>query len=432
MKRRVWQQAWLLAGGAAAFFGATINAAPAKTLCVNPGGTGGCLKTVSKAVAAAAAGDTIVVAAGKYVDGNITIGKPLSLIGAGPATTTINAAGKNNGIYIDGRDAKTPLHEVVVSGFTIKSAKFEGILVTNASAVTIADNSVILNDLALDPKKGCVGLPAFETEEGFDCGEGIHLSGVDHSTISGNDVEHNAGGILLSDDTGATHDNLISANVVQHNLFDCGITLASHPLYAKLPKTTPRGVDRNTVTLNDSSGNGVGAMGAGAGVGLFVAPGGLETAGNVVIGNSLTGNGLPGVAFHLHTTFAGQNLNNNLVAGNFIENNGADTGDAKTPGPTGINVFGAAPISGTVIAENQIANEQVDIAANNGGRVDVHLNNLIGGGGKIGVDNLGKGTVNATVNYWGCALGPGKPGCAKVAGAGVTSTPFDPAPITLP
>ena len=62
----------------------------------------------------------------------------------------------------------------------------------------------------------------------FDCGEGIHLSGVTHSTIGSNRVEHNSGGILLSDDTGLTSDNLISGNVVNENPFDCAITLASH------------------------------------------------------------------------------------------------------------------------------------------------------------------------------------------------------------
>ena len=118
----------------------------------------------------------------------------------------------------------------------------------------------------------------------------------------------------------------------------------------------------------------------------------------------MTNNGLPGVAFHLHTPFAGQNLNNNLIADNTISGNGADTEDARTPGPTGINVFTnahAAPINGTVIVQNIIKNEQVDIAANTGtgGLVDAHLNNLLGKA--TGVDNLGTGTVNATVNWWG-------------------------------
>jgi hypothetical protein len=54
--------------------------------------------------------------------------------------------------------------------------------------------------------------------------------------------------------------------------------------------------------------------------------------------------------------------------------------------------------------------------------VDTHLNNLLGQ--QIGIDNLGSGGVNATENWWGCAKGPGFPGCTSVSGLNVVSTPF--------
>ena len=430
-----WSQGWAVLVGAA--LGAAIcQSAPAATLCVNPGGKNGCSATIGAAVAAANPGDTIQVAQGKYFE-DVVIGKPLSLIGANSAKTIIDGTKKKNGVYVDGLDNPGPptLSEVVVTGFTIRNANFEGILVTNASSVTISDNRVVNNNLALvvsPPPATCPGIPPFETSEDFDCGEGIHLSGVDHSIVANNLLENNSGGILLSDDTGAAHDNLITGNTAQNNPFDCGITLASHPLYSALPSGTPRGVVNNTISGNESSGNGVAVEGAGAGVGLFVAGGpppgglkaGLETAGNVVIGNRLTNNGLPGVAFHLHTAYAEQNLNNNLIAGNYIAGNGADTEDAATPGPTGINVFATsgATTTGIAIVQNVIKDEQVDIVANTDGLVDVHLNNLLGK--QTGVDNLGEGIVNATVNWWGCSKGPGAPGCASVAGSGVTFTPF--------
>ena len=399
---------WPMAVGAAFLVSASFNVAAAATRCVNPG-KHGCFSKITAAVAAAKAGDTITVAPGTYVEGDIVIGKPLSLIGAGSTKTIIDASGKGNGVYIDGLD-HPGLGEVAVTGFTVEKAKFEGILVTNATAVTISDNRVTNNDLALNPKTAvCPGQPPFETNEGFDCGEGIHLSGVDHSIVSGNLSENNSGGILLSDDTGATHDNFVTGNAARNNPFDCGITLASHSLYSKAP-TKLRGVDDNTISGNESSGNGHGVKGAGAGVGLFVAPTGLETAGNVVIGNTLTDNGLPGVAFHLHTALKGQNVDDNLIAGNEISGNGADTADAATPGPTGINVFGAKAIAGAVITRNTIRSGQIDIAANNGGTLDAHLNDLLGAG-KTGVDNLGKGSVNATQNSVGVF---GWPGCRGV------------------
>jgi hypothetical protein len=209
---------------------------------------------------------------------------------------------------------------------------------------------------------------------------------------------------------------------VVNNPFDCGITLASHALYSKLPAGTLRGVDHNTISDNDSSKNGLAVEGAGAGVGIFVACAGLEATGNVVIHNRLTGNGLPGVAFHLHTALPGQNLNDNLIARNYIAGNGTDIEDAATPGPTGINVFGVAPITGIVIVQNVIKDEAVDIAANTPTLVDVHFNNLLGK--QMGVDNLDDGAVNATANWWRCAKGPGSPGCTSVSGPNVVSTPF--------
>ena len=426
MKTRTWSCVLLMAAGATLIAGNSQLAAAA-TLCVNPGKSG-CFSTVTAAVAAASPGDTIQVAQGKYLE-DVVIGKSLSLIGANSANTIINATGKGNGIYIDGLD-HAGLSQVVVTGFTVQNANFEGILVTNASSVTISDNRVVSNNLALvvtPPPAKCPGIPDFETTEDFDCGEGIHLTGVDHSIVVNNMVANNSGGILLSDDTGKTHDNLVTGNVVQNNPFDCGITLASHKLSTNPPIDPKfgRGVDHNTISGNDSSGNGLGVPGAGAGVGLFISGMGLETSGNVVIGNRLTGNGLPGVAMHQHTPSLAQSLNDNLIVGNYIAGNAGD-GDVPTTVPTGISLLGTAPVSGTVITWNEFARESIDIAINNAGEtVDVRLNRLAGSG--TGIDNSGAGAVNAAENWWGCAKGPGANGCTSVTGSNapnVVSTPF--------
>jgi parallel beta-helix repeat protein len=73
---------------------------------------------------------------------------------------------------VDGID-NPGLTGVVVSGFTIQNANFEGILITNASYVTISDNNVLQNNVSLVGLT-CPGIPDFETGESFDCGEGIH------------------------------------------------------------------------------------------------------------------------------------------------------------------------------------------------------------------------------------------------------------------
>src|SRR5690348_764243 len=89
--------------------------AAAATLCVNPGGTGGCFAKISDAVAAAKNNDTIQVASGTYAE-DVVIGKALSLVGDGRGSTVINAKGLANGIYVDGMDHHG-LSNVVVSGF---------------------------------------------------------------------------------------------------------------------------------------------------------------------------------------------------------------------------------------------------------------------------------------------------------------------------
>ena len=397
--------------------------ARATTWCVNPGGSGGCFAKIGLAVSTAKPNDIIKVASGTYKE-DVVIGEPLSLVGANPRSTIIDATGLPNGIYIDGLD-NPGLSNVVVTGFTVKNAKYEGILVTNASGVTILGNMVLYNDQNLQPSiPACPGQPAFETGEEFDCGEAIHILGADHSTVANNLVANNGGGILLSDDTAQNHDNLVTGNISSDNPFDCGIVLASH---APAPGSTAahNGVVNNTIAGNQSIHNGYQVPGAGAGVGLFSDGSGPGlVSGNVVIQNQLLNNGIPGVAFHSHAP--GDTFANNKIISNHISGNGADTGDTVTPGPTGINVnsgFGASPISGTVISENVIDHEAYDLFINTPPQVDAHLNSFIGNS-DVGVDNSSGGTLNVTENWWGCPGGPGAEGCTTVEGTGAVFTPW--------
>jgi parallel beta-helix repeat protein len=400
----------VIAASAAVIVGLN-HPALAATACVTPGGGSGCAATISAAVAAASPGDTILVGHGTYAE-NVVITKPLSLIGERRENTIIDARGLANGVYVDGFD-HPGLGHVTVAGFTIENAVTEGVFVSNASYVRIADNRILDNDQGLSGDTCSLFVPPDNPQgEDVDCGEGIHLSGVDHSTIASNIVERNSGGILLSDDSGPTHDNTITGNTVADNAFDCGITLASHNPMG------PNGVSHNTVAGNDVSRNGL--SGAGAGVGLFTPAPGTAVFGNVVIGNTIVGNQLPGVAMHSHAP--SQNLNDNQIVGNEIADNGADTGDAATPGPTGINVFGVSPITGTTITGNVIEREAVAIAARTPAEVDAHFNDLMNH--QVGVANSGSGTVDASENWWGCPGGPGANGCASTMGPDILFTPW--------
>jgi parallel beta-helix repeat protein len=397
-----------------------------KKTCVKPDGKAGCYATIAAAVAAASPGDEIRVEPGTYKEA-VVIGKSLSLIGTNYRNTIIDATGLANGIYVDGLD-NPGLRDVLVSGFTIENARYEGVLVTNASDVTIRNNHVLNNDTGLNIEgPSCPGQPPFETGEDFDCGEGIHLTGVAYSNVSGNIVEGNSGGILLADETGETHDNLITGNVIRDNPFDCGITLASH---APGPgSTAPHlGIVHNFILANQSLRNGL--QGEGAGLGIFSDGSGIgKVTGNIILNNQLRNNGIPGVAIHSHVGpnfgLPPDNLNDNVIIANRISGNGADSGDTATPGAAGINIssgFGGTPITGTVISGNTIDQEAADVVLSTPAEIDLHFNNLLGG--QIGVANVGPGTVNATRNYWGCFSGPGSTRCSSVSGPGVTYVPF--------
>ena len=403
-------------------------AARAATHCVNPDGKHGCSSTIGAAVSTASPGDVIQVWPGVY-DEEITISKSLSLISAIPRGAVIDATNQANGIWVDGMSAapNAGVANVVIAGFKVRNANYEGILLTNATNVTVEGNEVTDNDRSLDYSAGaCPGIDTtFETNEQDDCGEGIHLMGVDHSTILHNESAHNAGGMLISDESGPTTQNLISKNYVHDNVFDCGITLASHGAATTIAGAPPAyGVSDNTISMNVSMGNGT--EGAGAGVGVFAPFPGTIATGNLVINNILRNNGATGVALHNHAyspMASPVNFNNNKIIGNDFSGNGPDNPGAPTSGPTGINIASMAPISGTVVEQNTFENEAIDIGftAPAGSQLNAHFNNFSRG---TGIDNSGA-PVDATENWWGCPTGPGGRHCATIQGTGsVTFTPW--------
>lgn len=387
--------------------------ASAATLCVNPAGDGGCFSHIADAVGAASPGDIVNVKAGTYAEG-LVITKALSLVGDG---ATIDATGKSQGIRVDGLSTQG-LGGVHVSGFTVKNALLEGILVLNATGVTLSGNTVTNNNLAL-VGGSCSQLPLYEPGEAQDCGEGVHLQAADHSIVTNNTIFGNSGGILISDDTGASHDNLVSFNTVMNNPYACGITMASHVPALSTGVFVPFGVYHNTIYGNRSNRNGL-AIGGGAGVGIFASIPGAKSYGNVVVNNLVSENGLPGIAMHAHAPQ--QNLNDNMIVGNTVVNNGQDTADAATAGPTGINLYSLVPATGNIFSGNTIQNEAYDVVIKTPALVQVNFNALLGL--RTGVDNLGAGAVDATENFWSCPGGPAIPGsCSFPAGGNVLAFP---------
>lgn len=340
--------------------GSVAFAAPTTARHVSTSGTdtGDCTaspcRTIGYAIGQANAGDTVSVASGIY-DESVTVTKQLSLVGSG---ATIDAAGFFNGIVISGAGGAG----TVVRGFTIVNANLEGIFANKTSNLTIADNTLMHNDAFGPFHPLCITEPD-------DCGEALHLQSVTRSTVTGNLVQDNVGGILLTDEDGPTSGNTISDNRVLDNLLDCGITLASHWFNFGAPVAPDvAGIYKNKILGNTSNGNGA------AGIGIFAGPPGAAAWGNLVEGNTAMNNGLPGVAIHSHTAF--QNVNDNVIVNNVLVANGPDDDleelDPTADEPTGISVFAdvitvfppilpASAIERTVIAANRISDEHYGI-----------------------------------------------------------------------
>ncbi|HXT88797.1 MAG TPA: NosD domain-containing protein [Trebonia sp.] len=339
-------------------------------------------RTIQSAVNAAAAGGSVVVCPGTYHE-QVVISKPLSLKGE---HATIDQAGVNPGfkVTIPGLGQQTIFAAVVMvsskinfTGFTVRNAQGEGIIAAGlggtVSGIVISGNAVVHNDLGggVPPKSKYFECAAEGAVPG-DCGEGVHFTGgVAYSTIRDNLIANNSGGVLLTDDVGPTHDNVVEHNVVKDNVSDCGITVPGHNANALnsagVRQPSVAGVYRNQILDNVVTGNGV--QGAGAGV-LFANAGpGTASYDNLVQGNYIAGNGQSGVTMHAHTLPPGlhEDLNGNVIVKNDIGTNNlkGDTLDGP-PGPavlktTGVLVFsGGTPVK-VKIAFNRISSNSIGI-----------------------------------------------------------------------
>jgi parallel beta-helix repeat protein len=296
-------------------------------------------KSIKAAVAAAGSGGTVVVCRGTYHE-DVAIKKSLRLLASG--AVTIDAHNLTNGVAVTASN-------VTVRGFTIRKAIGEGVLVQNARHVTIEHNVVRDNDQGGQQHPVPNNYPQCQSQGSVpgDCGEGIHLWSTSYSTVSHNVSTGNTGGILVTDETGPSSHNRITANLVTRNALACGVTVVGHnPKAAPGGQPAPRvaGVFANLVSGNVITNNGL--IGHGGGVIIATPFPGGAVYGNTIERNVIKGNGLAGVTVHSHAP--GQYLNGNVVRYNRIGTNNLD-GDTDFPEhdtqTTGVLVGTAGPLS---------------------------------------------------------------------------------------
>jgi nitrous oxidase accessory protein NosD len=382
----------ILAGGA--LVSVTAAAATRLTIYASPSATTGAAgtscstaayATINAAVAAASSYDSVVACAGTYTE-DVVIQIPLKLIGESATIDAKGLTGTSTGAVL-GQDPYNGItieaSHVTVEGFTVKGAEGEGILAVNPNPVqgpviggmqlytgkplthvTIEDNIVTDNDQGFNHPDS----PYFSCTPngGSDCGEGIHLMSVADSSVIDNQSVTNAGGILLTDEYGPNHNNLIEGNYVEGNTKDCGITLPGHnlALNPKNGKLDPSfgGVYDNQVLDNVVIGNGV--KGYGAGVGVFAPESYTASYDNLVSGNFIQGNGLAGISVHSHQ--ANAYVNGNVFTDNTIGQNNVDHADGTDSKPidkqtTGILIWSAATMYDFTVSGNTIFDDTYGI-----------------------------------------------------------------------
>lgn len=385
----------VIGGGVFAVVQMTPASAEATTIYVSPtptiGGAGTSCSTaayssIDAAVEAAHAGETVVACPGTYREDVVVQIPSLTLVGE---SAIINAAGLPGDALggVGGQDAYNGItieaSNVTVEGFTVEGALGEGILAVNPvpikgpdienhqlytgaplTHVTIEDNIVTGNDTGFN--KATAPYAECTPKGGMDCGEGIHLLSVAHSSVLDNQSVGNSGGILVTDEYGPADNNLIEGNYVVGDTKDCGITLPGHNLAINPATGKPNpsfgGVYDNRVIGNTVIGDGV--KGYGAGIGVFAPESFTGSYDNVVSGNLIEGNGLAGISVHSHQ--ANAYVDGNTFTGNTIGQNNVDRADGTDSKPvdkqtTGILIWSAATVYHFTVSDNRILGDTYGI-----------------------------------------------------------------------
>ena len=316
------------------------------TVFVSPSGT--CFgraaeTTINAGVAAAGPWGTVQVCPGTYTE-DVVINFPVTLQGT-------------NAVVDPGSDTSSPLYgligsnsftvlapHVTIRGFTAQGASGDGIFLAG-------DHGLIQNVLA--------------QSNGVN---GINVDGSSYSTVRGNTVTGNHGGIELANDphaagiqlpgvTGTASHDLVVGNTVVRNPYACGIYLVDHSGTTDGSLNMAFGIHDNVIRGNTVLNNAT--SGYGGGILLAAEPDGGAVYNNLVEGNTIAGNLLSGIFLHSHVPnqyFAGNVLRFNIIGTNNLIS-GAEPDDPQT---TGIFLGTHDPLTVTVIG-NVIHNDYYGI-----------------------------------------------------------------------
>jgi hypothetical protein len=357
----------------------------ATTLCVDPGGGGGCFTTIQAAINASGPGDTINVAAGTYTE-NVMLNKSVTLNGAQAGVNACSRSATESIIIpanpgVRTLELQTGSAGAVINGFTFSggsrgiestSGPINNLQILNNRIIGFSGNGVFLNDSGIDitvaqnlidgaSKTGAGDLFHLDTDSfaGFhlinNCivGKGSTDTSADTSTGFFVDGNHNVS-------TSATpRKPVISGNTIT----DCqtGMNLGTRA-FGSLTVPNTGTISNNTFSNNLFDG----------------LQGGIQN--TRIAGNVFSNNGRHGLALtSFGNTGADRGAQNCTVTCNTMTANGF--------AQSGAGIFFSATQAATTISTNH---------ANN--------NNIFGNA--TGATYNGTETIDAENNWWGSASGP--------------------------
>ena len=361
---------WLLFGRVA------LQPVQAAVRCVNPGGTGGCFATIGAAVAAAAAGDTINVAAGTYNE-QVNLNKAnLILRGAQAGVSACVRPGNISETVITHTSGPLQINadNVTVDGFTLQGATSG--FTAGIHAVANFSGYRVLNNLI---QNNVIGL--------F-----INSNGMNATLVQGNRFRNNTNPGSASGN-GIYSNGQLSKTTLRQNCFS-GQTTASI-LFDGVSPCNPNLFADLTIADNSAVGE------------RFLE---LVCTKNVTIsGNRIADPPLkPSATSERPGISIGGGNANVVVEGNSIT-----------------STLNNQNTSAAILIRNraQMLNSNVTVRCN---RITGNL-----GGGLTVEANAYNGAVTAENNWWGCNAGPGSVGCDVTTGS-VDANPWLKMGLTVP
>ena len=199
-----------------------VPATQAATLCVAPGGSGGCFATIQAAIDAASPGDTINVAASTYAENLSAFGKNLTINGAGAGATIISGNNANRVWTIFSNSNMNLTNMTITYGsatggfgggiYNDGTMSLSGVTVTRTMPATAAASPTSARCRSTAPPSPATAA----TGSGGGIVNGKDMT-ITNSTISGNSATGDGGGIYHSGISLTISGSTISGNTATGN-----------------------------------------------------------------------------------------------------------------------------------------------------------------------------------------------------------------------